>query len=64
MHFIIKIHILYLTERETKIAFKLFKAFIDYVNALASFKISLVITLFIYISCPFSACATESFFHL
>lgn len=64
MHFIIKIHILYLTERETKIAFKLFKAFIDYVDALAPFKISLVITLFIYISCPFSARATESFFHL
>lgn len=32
MHFIIKIHILYLTEKETEIAFKLFKAFIDYIS--------------------------------
>lgn len=59
MHFIIKIHILYLTEKETdKTAFKLLKAFID----CKEFEVSLVITSLIYIICPFfSAYFTKSF---
>ena len=66
MHFITKIHILYLTEKEThKIASKLFKAFRDCIGALVPHKVSLVITLLIYITCPFFfACSTKSFFHL
>lgn len=65
-HSIIKIHVLYLTEKETQTEkHKLFKAFTDYISALVLFKFFLVITLLIYITCPFfSACSTKNSFRL
>lgn len=41
MHFIIKSHIVYVTENQ-RLPSNYFKAFIDYISALVPFKISLV----------------------
>lgn len=65
MHFIIKIHILYLTEKTDKTASQLFQAFRDCRGAPVPFRAPLVMPLLIYITCPFfSACSPKSFLHL
>lgn len=63
MYFTIKIHILYLTEKEIgKTTCKFFR---DCIGALVPLKVSLVINLLIYITCPFfSTCCSKSLFHL